>query len=642
MSSNSLLARRRVPASTIACSVAASPWSFAAHPSRLSGVTGAVAALLVTLAAPALAQTSAPAEVEVLPEMVVTANRIAQPLSDLTADMTIVDRETIERAGVAGVADVLARVPGIEMVRNGGPGSSTSVYLRGADSRFTAVYIDGVRMDSQSTGGASWQGIPLAMIDRVEVLRGAAGAVYGSDAIGGVVQIFTKRGEGPAKPFVGIGVGNHGTYTAEAGVSGGTGGWDYSLGLNRTYSEGFNARTTATANPDKDDYRSNAVNARLGYQINQQHRVEATLLANEVNSGYDASPKLDDRSLVNMYALGLNWQAKWSDVYSTKLQYTQSRDEYETRPSIYLTDTRLHNYLFQNEWRLGVHTLTAALERREDTLINGGLDRDRNQNALALGYGMHSGAHTVQLNVRHDRDSEFGGKTTGSASYGYEFAPNWRASATVGTGFRAPTLYQRFSKYGDATLRPEESKSAELALRWAKGSDSFSATVYRNNVTDLINYVSAGTCPAMAEEYGGCYANVGKARLEGITFAGATRVAKVNLRASVDFQNPRDLGADKVLARRAKRHASLGADTMVGGWNLGAEVQTSAKRFDNAANTKVLGGYTLLNLTASTPIAKDFSLVGRIGNLTDKKYETAGTYATEGRTFYVGLKWMPQ
>ena len=642
MSSNSLLARRRVPASTIACSVAASPWSFAAHPSRLSGVTGAVAALLVTLAAPALAQTSAPAEVEVLPEMVVTANRIAQPLSDLTADMTIVDRETIERAGVAGVADVLARVPGIEMVRNGGPGSSTSVYLRGADSRFTAVYIDGVRIDSQSTGGASWQGIPLAMIDRVEVLRGAAGAVYGSDAIGGVVQIFTKRGEGPAKPFVGIGVGNHGTYTAEAGVSGGTGGWDYSLGLNRTYSEGFNARTTATANPDKDDYRSNAVNARLGYQINQQHRVEATLLANEVNSGYDASPKLDDRSLVNMYALGLNWQAKWSDVYSTKLQYTQSRDEYETRPSIYLTDTRLHNYLFQNEWRLGVHTLTAALERREDTLINGGLDRDRNQNALALGYGMHSGAHTVQLNVRHDRDSEFGGKTTGSASYGYEFAPNWRASATVGTGFRAPTLYQRFSKYGDATLRPEESKSAELALRWAKGSDSFSATVYRNNVTDLINYVSAGTCPAMAEEYGGCYANVGKARLEGITFAGATRVAKVNLRASVDFQNPRDLGADKVLARRAKRHASLGADTMVGGWNLGAEVQTSAKRFDNAANTKVLGGYTLLNLTASTPIAKDFSLVGRIGNLTDKKYETAGTYATEGRTFYVGLKWMPQ
>lgn len=577
-----------------------------------------------------------------MPEMVVTANRIAQPLSDLTADMTIVDRETIERAGVAGVADVLARVPGIEMVRNGGPGSSTSVYLRGADSRFTAVYIDGVRIDSQSTGGASWQGIPLAMIDRVEVLRGAAGAVYGSDAIGGVVQIFTKRGEGPAKPFVGIGVGNHGTYTAEAGVSGGTGGWDYSLGLNRTYSEGFNARTTATANPDKDDYRSNAVNARLGYQINQQHRVEATLLANEVNSGYDASPKLDDRSLVNMYALGLNWQAKWSDVYSTKLQYTQSRDEYETRPSIYLTDTRLHNYLFQNEWRLGVHTLTAALERREDTLINGGLDRDRNQNALALGYGMHSGAHTVQLNVRHDRDSEFGGKTTGSASYGYEFAPNWRASATVGTGFRAPTLYQRFSKYGDATLRPEESKSAELALRWAKGSDSFSATVYRNNVTDLINYVSAGTCPAMAEEYGGCYANVGKARLEGITFAGATRVAKVNLRASVDFQNPRDLGADKVLARRAKRHASLGADTMVGGWNLGAEVQTSAKRFDNAANTKVLGGYTLLNLTASTPIAKDFSLVGRIGNLTDKKYETAGTYATEGRTFYVGLKWMPQ
>ena len=214
MSSNSLLARRRVPASTIACSVAASPWSFAAHSSRLSGVTGAVAALLVTLAAPALAQTSAPAEVEVLPEMVVTANRIAQPLSDLTADMTIVDRETIERQGFGGVADVLARVPGVEITRNGGPGASTSVYVRGAETRFTAVYVDGVRLDSQSTGGASWQNIPLSLIVRSEVLRGPAAAVYGSDAMGGVVQIFTKRGEGPAKHYVGFGFGNRGSYTA--------------------------------------------------------------------------------------------------------------------------------------------------------------------------------------------------------------------------------------------------------------------------------------------------------------------------------------------------------------------------------------------------------------------------------------------
>ena len=574
-----------------------------------------------------------------LPEMVVTANRIAQPLSDLTADMSIIDAETIAKQGFGGVADVLASVPGIEITRNGGPGTTTSVFIRGAESRFTAVYIDGVRIDSQSTGGASWQNLPLALIDRIEVLRGPAAAVYGSDAMAGVVQIFTKRGEGAAKPYVGLGFGNRGTFTAEAGIAGGAGAWDYSIGLSRAQSDGFNARTTATANPDKDDYRNNAVNARLGYQINKQHRLEATLLASDTNSGYDTSPKADDRSINKMSALGLNWQAQWSDNYSTKLQYTQSRDYYETKPSPYETDTRLHNYLFQNEWRYGIHTMTAALERREDSLVNGGIDRSRHQNALALGYGLHTGLHTVQLNVRHDRDSEFGGKSTGSAAYGYEFATNWRATATVGTAFRTPTLYQRFSDYGNAALQPEKSKNAELGLRWAQGVNSFSATAYRNNVTNLINYVGG---PGLCTSEFGCYDNVGKARLEGITLAGAIKLGQFNLRGSVDFQNPRDENSDKMLARRAKRFASLGVDTRVAGWKLGADMHTSAKRFDNAANTNVLGGYTLFNLSASTEIAKDFTLLARVNNLTDKKYETARTYATEGRSFYVGIKWMPR
>ncbi len=609
-------------------------------PSR-SAIAWAVSAALPCVALSAQAQ-QLPSGQETagknLQEMVVTANRIAQPLSDLVADMSIIDAPTIERQGPGSVADVLARVPGIQITRNGGPGTTTSVFLRGADSRFTAVYVDGVRMDSQSTGGASWQSIPLALIDRIEVLRGPAAAVYGSDAMGGVVQIFTKKGDGPAQPYAGLGVGSRGTFTAEAGISGGAGGWDYALGLNRSQTDGFNARTVATANPDKDDYRSNAVSGRLGYQLNRQHRLEATLLASDVNSGYDNSLTEDDRSLNKMYALGLNWQAQWTAQYSTKLQFTQSRDYYETRPSPYQTDTRLQNYLFQNEWRLGVHTLTAALERRDDALTNGGIDRDRHQNALALGYGLNTGPHTVQLNLRRDDDSEFGGKTTGSAAYGYAFATHWRATATVGTAFRVPTLYQRFSEYGDASLQPEKSRNAELGLRWAQGAHSFSATAYRNQVTDLINFSSPGNCDSPF----GCYANVGKARLEGITLAGTTKLGAFNLHGSVDFQNPRDTENDKLLARRAKRYATLGAETRAAGWTWAADLQTSAKRFDNAANTNVLGGYTLFNLSAQTEVAKDVNLIARINNLADKRYQTARTYATEGRSVYVGVKWMPR
>ncbi len=602
----------------------------------------------LAMAFAAQAQSTAQADPVHMKETVVTANRIEQPLSDLVADMSVVGRETIETAGAVGVADVLSRLPGVQIVRNGGAGSNTSVYLRGADTRFTAVYIDGVRVDSQSTGGASWQDIPLEAIDRIEVLRGPAAAVYGSDAMGGVVQIFTKKGEGKAKPYVGLGWGSRGTVKAQAGISGGVAGWDYSLGVSHASSNGFNAKTSAGFNPDADGYRSNAFNGRVGYQINSNQRVEATALTSYMNAGYDAtvsktSPMADDRSIYKMNAVGLNWLAKWSDVYSTRLQYTQSRDFYQTKPSVYETDTRLHSYLFQNEWRLGAQTVTAALERREDKLVNNGLDigsRNRSQNALALGYGLHAGKHTLQLNARHDRDSEFGGHTTGSAAYGYEFMPNWRATASAGTAFRAPTLYQRFSQYGDASLSPEKGRNVELGLKWGKGSDSFSATLYRNNVSNLINYVGGtGTCAGNTGLYGGCYANVAKARYEGITLAATTRLGMVNLQGSVDFQDPRDTDKDLQLARRSKRYANLSADTTLAGWRLGVEMQAAGRRFDDAANKTVLGGYTLWNLSAQKQLTREWSLVTRINNLADKRYELARTYATEGRSGYIGVKW---
>jgi vitamin B12 transporter len=571
-------------------------------------------------------------------ETVVTATRTPQPLSDLVADVTVIDRETIETSGATGLADVLARVPGIEISRNGGPGTTTSVFLRGAESRFTAVYIDGVRIDSQSTGGAAWESVPLAQIDRIEVLRGPAGAVYGSDAMGGVVQIFTKRGEQGVAPYVGVGIGSHRTTKVEAGVSGASGTIDYAFGIAREESKGFNARTTATANPDRDGYDSTSANARMGLQLNAAHRLEATLLTNDMDSGYDTSPTADDRNLRKLHALGLNWQAQWSTSYKTRVQVTDSRDQYETRPSPYLTETRLRGYLFQNEWRQGPHLLTAALERREDRLENAPIDRKRSQDALALGYGYTVGAHTLQANVRHDSDSEFGGKGTGSLAYGFSFAPQWRATASVGTAFRAPTLYHRFSEYGTGRLNPESSRNAELGLRWAQGSSSFSVTAYRNRVEDLIVFGAAGPCPSSL----GCYANVARAEYKGVTFAGSYRLGSVQLRGSLDLQNPRDLATGKMLARRAKRHGTLGADTQLAGWTVGAEVQASGRRFDNAANTLNLGGYALVNLYASTRIARDFTLVARLDNAADKQYELARTYATPGRVAYLGVKWAPK
>ena len=586
-----------------------------------------------------------------LNETVITATRVPQPLSDLVADVTILDRETIERSGAVGLVEVLARVPGIEFSRNGGPGTASNLYVRGAESRFTAVFIDGVRIDSQSTGGATWENIPLAQIDRIEVLRGPAGAVYGSDALSGVIQIFTKRGEGAFAPFVGVGFGTYGTQKIEAGFSGSEGPVDYSLGIARQSSDGFNARPTAVPvqNLDADGYTQQSFNARMGFQFNPGHRLDVSALSSELNSQYDsaASLKLDDRNIRSLQTFGLSWKAQWNAVYSTRVSITDSRDRYETRPSPYLSLTHLNSYLFQNEFRVGAQLITAALERKVDQLENAPVNRDRSQDALALGYGWTSPKHSVQFNLRQDQDSEFGTQNTGSAAYGFALTPQWRLTASAGSAFRAPTLFQRFSSYGLATLQPETGRNLEAGVRYTQGASSWGGVVYRNAVSNLITFVSnQGTCPnntpPTTGASPGCYFNTAQAEYLGMTLSGRQRVGEVDVHASLDVQDPRDQTTGKMLIRRANHHATLGISTRVSGWSLGADTQLSGLRYDNAANTTVLPGYVLLNLHAQTRIAKDWTALMRVDNATDTAYQLANTYATPGRTLYVGLRWEPQ
>ncbi|MDO5653395.1 MAG: TonB-dependent receptor [Brachymonas sp.] len=582
--------------------------------------------------------------------VVVTATRMAQPLTDVLADVTLIDESQIRQSGAVNIADLLQRQPGLELSRNGGPGTTSSMFMRGADTRFTAVYIDGVRVDTQSgSGGAPWEAIALGQVERIEIVRGPAAAVYGSDAVAGVVQIFTKKGEGAFSPYVGIGAGNQRTAKAEAGFSGKTGAVDYALGAQRSVSRGFNTKPVG-GNPDLDGYRQTAISGSLGWQINQAHRLELTGTHTRMDAQYDGfAPGQDDHALNRLTTLGATWSAQWSKAYSTRLSVSESQQRYQTTPSPYLSETRLRNYLLQNEWRHGDHQVTAALERREDRLDNPARDaystsihQTRHQNAVALGYGYTGGAHTLQVNVRHDRDSEFGGQTTGGIAYGYAFAPGWRATASVGTAFRVPTLYQRFSEYGQPALQPEKSRNVELGLHWAQANSRFGVTAYRNKVSNLITFGAAGPCGNAF----GCYENTGRAVLEGVTVSGAHRVGRVNLSASLDVQKPRDAITGKLLARRARQIFKLSADTRFHtgpfDWTVGAELQATGRRYDDAANKNVLHGYGLMNLYASANFARDWQLQARIDNVADKPYQLAKGYATPGRTFYVGLRWAPR
>ncbi len=607
-------------------------------------LTLVAASLSAIFASQTFAQTAA-----TLAPVVVTATRTAVSLTEVLADVSIVDRDQIERSGAASVSDVLARLPGITISQTGGPASTTGVFIRGAESRFTAVFVDGVRIDSQSTGGATWESIPLAQVERIEVLRGPAAAVYGSDAMAGVVQIFTRDGEPGFHPSIRVGIGSYNTREISTSLRGGEGNVTYALGLAEDKSDGFDAQPNGT-NHDRDGYRNRSFSGRLGWKVQPGQKLELTVLDNDQKVGYDgygSVPPQNDIAKHHLQTVGVNWSSRWSDDWSTRLGMTKGTDRYETTPSVYLTETQVTTYLFHNELRLASGLLTADLERREDELQNSSTrpsaNTNRSQNAVALGYGIKLGDHSLQANARHDEDSEFGGKSTSALAYGYAISPTLRATASTGTAFRVPTLFQRFSIYGTSNLKAETSNNHEIGLRWLSGENRASVVVYHNDVDNLINYVSGpGTCINGVGAYAGCYGNTGHARMTGTTISGGTRVGNVNLGASVDWMAPQNLDTGKVLARRARNQAMLTADAPLADWRVAGELQYVGERFDNASNTTRLASYNLINVSASKQIDRDWKLLAKLNNLNDKNYVLANGYATPGRTFYLGLTWAPQ
>lgn len=576
-------------------------------------------------------------------KVVITAQRGAQHLADVLADTTLITREQIRASGAANISDLLQRQHGLELSRSGGPGTQTGVFIRGADSRFTAVFIDGVRVDTQATGGAPWEAISLAQVDRIEIVRGPTAAVYGSDAVAGVIQIHTQRGEGPATPYLGVGAGTRHGWLLEAGVSGSSGSVDYALGLAQEGSRGYNL--IADSNPDHDGWRQHSGSARLGWQLNPAHRLELTGTYTDMRTRYDAEPAFDpdallrdDRARNRLGTLGVDWSARWSEHYSTRVSISQSSHRYDDQPSAYLSKTRLRNFLWHNAWQQGRHLFSADLERREDHLDNAPIDQGRHQDALALGYSYDGARHSLQVNARHDRDSNFGGQTSGSLAYGYRFTPSWRATLSAATAFRAPTLYQ--TQFAVAGLGPEKSRTLEAGLHWRGEHSTLDLAIYQNRIRGLIDWDMATPCAQPL--YGGCYVNVGRARLRGATLSASHALRVVNLGAAVDWQQPTNTSAGTLLPRRARRQLKLNADARVSGWTLGAEWLLASQRWGDVANTDRLAGYGLLNVYASRTLARDWDLLLRVDNLANRHYELARGYAVPPLRAFAQLRWTPR
>ena len=574
-----------------------------------------------------------------LSPLVVTAARWPQASSELVADVTVIGPEEIARAGGQSLAEVLQRVPGVEIVMSGGPASTSGAFVRGANSNQTLVLIDGQRIGSSTSGTATLEAIPLDAIDHIEILRGPASNLYGADAIGGVIQVFTRQGADAFAAHASAGYGTYDTGAVSGGVSGSAGAWRYTFDAGHKHSAGFNAITNPASvsfNDDRDGYVGEHVAGSLSYLLAPGQELSTRFLRSRLNAQFDAEPGFDDRTVTTLESYSLASRNRVTAWWASTLEAGRTGDVSDSRtgfgPGRFTTRQSL--YVWQNDVVLPAGSLGIALERREERV--GGdaafTVTSRDTNALGAVYRLADGPQALQINVRRDDSKEFGGRTTGAVAYGYQFAPEWRASASYGTAFKAPTFNDLYYPgFSNPALRPETARNAEIALRYASGDIGAGMVAYRNRVRDLIVF----ECDA---DFNCAPQNVAEATLQGITFDLRLRRGDTAATASVDLQRPLDQNG-LLLPRRARRHAALAVDHPLGPLRLRAELTVSSARFDDAANTRRMGGYALLNLLAEWPFGARWTAFARLDNALDKHYELAADYRTAGASVFAGVRW---
>ncbi|MGF6711097.1 vitamin B12 transporter [Luteibacter sp. W1I16] len=619
------------------------------------------AALLLSIAAAHAADEGAP---DRLDPVVVTANRVATPLDEVLAPVTVITREDIERLQPVSVQDLLTGLPGVTIANAGGIGQQTSLFMRGTNSSHTLVLLDGVRVGTVGAGLPAYEQLPVEQIDHIEIVRGPRSALYGSDAIGGVIQIFTRNGQAGEAPTPTLSLtgGSHGYSAGQAGLSGGTrNGW-YNASLGEQYTAGINAcRIGAAAafagcftdEPDHDASRT--YNGALfgGYRWDDGTELTGSWLRSKGDIEYDgdfqnltrrsqqvAGTKLAFDVLANWrMALSLGQNQDRADNYLNGADKTLDFVHYGLdKARVGYLYSKRNQASWQNDFTLAKgQTLSAGVDFQQEKLKSDTdylKDSRNNTGVFALYQGLF-GPHEIQLSARHDHNTQFGNHTTGSAAYGFRFDNGMKITASYGTAFHAPTFNDEFYPYGaPVNLNPETSRTAEIGLSARPGIWNWAVNAYQTTVDDLIGF-DANFLPV----------NVSKARIRGLEGQVGADVDGWHVRAYGTLQQPenRDSGVQEgnLLARRPERTARVDLDKDLGRFTVGGSVYAAGYSYDDAANTRRLGGYTTADLRATWHVDTDWSVQGRVANVADKRYETAAFYNQLGRTVYLTVRFAP-
>jgi len=625
----------------------------------------------------ALAGAAVPAALAAAPDesdtqqFTITATRIETPVEQVATSTTVISRQQIEESKAGFVSDVLREVPGIDVVKSGGPGGSTAVFIRGAKPEHTLVLIDGVEANDPFTPGRRFDlgNLSTENIERIEVIRGPQSTLYGSDAIGGVINIITRKGKGAPSGYVSAEAGSFGTFRESAGISGSGALIDYSLAVSRLDTGGISqADSRMAGNHERDAYHDTTFSGRLGWTPCEKFRLDLTTRLDYSSGDLDnfGGPFGDDPNYTfRNREIFSRLQGTWSlldDRWESKLgvSFTDiSRDYDNPTDKTHPLDSLFSKYRgqlvkfdWQNDFYLADwNTLTFGLETEQEAgkdhsvsmssfgpFVEDISRKTARTNSAYLQDRINVDDRWITtLGVREDDHEQFGSKVTYHVASSY-LCPctGTRLKATYGTGFKAPTLYQLFSPYGNPDLQPEESTGWDVGVEQSLCEDrvTVGATYFKNEFKNLIDFGPMFT-----------YINVGKAQTKGVETSLTYRPASnVSVRATYTRTSTEDESNGKALLRRPRNKAGLDVNWQpCKSTNLNLAVARVGPRTDMdfnafpAARVK-LDSYTLVNLAATHDFSKTVQVFGRVENLLDERYEEVFGYGTAGIGVYGGVR----
>jgi len=582
-------------------------------------------------------------ETTTLDEIVVTADRKARTVDETLAPVSIITRKDIEQYQATSVPEVLRRLPGITLSNSGGVGKATSVFIRGTNSSHVLVLVDGIKMGSATTGMVAFEDLPLDQVERIEVVRGPRSSLYGSEAIGGVIQIFTRKGGKGFQPEISISAGSNNTQKANVNLAGGNTTTWYNLNAGTEQTDGFNA-TANDREPDADGYERDSVALRAGHRFANGTDVDVSLLQAQGSNDYDGAFG-NQGEFVQQAVSGKLRQTLGNQAVLTA-QLGQSKDEsdnfkdgdFKSR----FNTTRTTATVQADVQITSNSSLTVGIDQQNDKVdSNTTYDVTSRDNTGVFSSYQHSiDATQFDVSARHDDNEQFGKHTTGGVAVGRDFNNGMRVTAAYGTAFKAPTfnnLYFPFS--GDASLQPEESQNVEVGVSGKATSNKvhWSANAFSNTIDNLISYPPPTYKVSQTD----------KARIQGVELSAGTQLAGWEVNTNLTLQKPENRnGADagNNLILRPERLASMDIDRDLGKFRVGATVRGESQRYTDTANTesKKLSGYGTLDLRADYQVAKSWTVGAKLSNVLDKDYQTNNGYNQDGVNGLVTVKYAPK